>query len=79
MKKIIGIFILLLSVAFVAIIVLKVWGIQLVSLDGILKSGYTLLLLGALIVVLILVYGAFFKNDGNKYNKKTGNNAHPKL
>ncbi|RZL62365.1 MAG: hypothetical protein EOO93_09085 [Pedobacter sp.] len=79
MKKIIGILILLLSVAFIGILILKVWGINIVSLDNILKSGYTLLLLGALIVVLILVYGAFLKGDRHKYNKKVGNNAHPRL
>ncbi|SOD11173.1 hypothetical protein [Pedobacter xixiisoli] len=79
MKKVIGMLILLLSIAFIGILILKVWGINIVSLDSILKSGYTLLLLGALIVVLILVYGAFLKNDGSKYNKQVGNNAHPKL
>lgn len=79
MKKIIGIIILLLSLAFIGIIILKVWGITIVSLDDVLKSGYTLLLLGALIVVLIIVYGAFFKGDSSKYNRNIGNNAHPKL
>lgn len=79
MKKIIGILILLLSIAFIGILILKVWGIHIVSLDSLLKSGYTLLLLGALIVVLIIVYGAFLKSDGSKYNRNVGNNAHPKL
>jgi len=79
MKKIVGILILLLSIAFIGIIILRVWGITIVSLDNILRSGYTLLLLGALVVILIIVYGAFLKNDGGNYNKRVGNNAHPKL
>lgn len=79
MKKIIGMLIVLLSVAFIGILILKVWGIYIVSLDSILKSGYTLLLLGALITILIIVYGAFLKNNSKGYRKEIGNNAHPKL
>ncbi len=79
MKKIIGFIILLLSLAFIGIIILRVWGITIVSVDNVLRSGYTLLLLGVLIVVLILIYGAFLKSDGSKYDKNIGNNAHPKL
>jgi membrane-anchored glycerophosphoryl diester phosphodiesterase (GDPDase) len=79
MKKLIGTLIVLLSLSFIGILILRIWGIYIVSIDEIVKSGYTLLLLGALIVVLIVAYGAFFKNNSKGYNKEVGNNAHPKL
>lgn len=79
MKKLIGTLIVLLSLSFIGILILRIWGIYIVSIDEIVKSGYTLLLLGALIVVLIVAYGAFFKNNSKGYDKEVGNNAHPKL
>ncbi|WP_316802647.1 hypothetical protein [Pedobacter nototheniae] len=79
MKKIIGILITLLVVAFVGIIILRVWGITIISLDSILKSGLTLILLGALIVVLLIAYGFFFRNKRAGYNKNTEGKAQPKL
>lgn len=78
MKKLIGILIVLLSLSLIGILILRIWGIYIVSIDEIVKSGYTLLLLGALIVVLIIAYGAFFKNNKG-YSKEVGNKAHPKL
>lgn len=79
MKKLIGTLIILLNIALIGILILRIWGIYIVSIDEIVKSGYTLLLLGALIVILIIVYGAFFKNNSKGYDKNVGNNAHPKL
>lgn len=79
MKKLIGTFVILLSMAFIGILILRIWGIYIVSIDELIKSGYTLLLLGVLIVVLIIIYGAFLKNNSKGYNKEVGNNAHPKL
>ena len=79
MKKLIGILIVLLSLSLIGILILRIWGIYIVSIDEIVKSGYTLLLLGALIVVLIVAYGAFFKNNSKGYDKEVGNKAHPKL
>lgn len=79
MKKFIGALIVLLSAALIGILILRIWGIYIVSIDQFVKSGYTLLLLGGLIVILIIVYGAFFKNNSKGYNKSVGNNAHPKL
>ena len=79
MKKLIGIFIILLSIAFIGILILRIWGIYIVSIDELIKSGYTLLLLGALIVVLIIIYGAFLKNNSKVFKKQVGKNAHPKL
>lgn len=79
MKKLIGTSIILLSLTFIGILILRIWGIYIVSIDELVKSGYTLLLLGTLIVILIIAYGAFFKNTSSGYNKSVGNNAHPKL
>lgn len=79
MKKVIGTLIVLLSISFIGILILRVWDIYIISLDKIINSGYTLGLLGAIIVVLIIAYGAFFKNNSKGYNKSLGNNAHPKL
>jgi len=79
MKKLIGTFVILLSMAFIGILILRIWGIYIVSINEIVKSGYTLLLLGSLIVILIVAYGTFFKNNSKGYNKEIGNNAHPKL
>lgn len=79
MKKVIGALIVLLSISLIGILILRIWGIYIVSIDEIVKSGYTLLLLGGLLIVLIISYGAFFKNNSKGYNKKVGNNAHPKL
>jgi len=79
MKKVIGALIVLLSISLIGILILRIWGIYIVSIDEIVKSGYTLLLLGGLLVVLVISYGAFFKNNSKGYNKKVGNNAHPKL
>lgn len=79
MKTLIGTFVILLSMAFIGILILRIWGIYIVSINEIVKSGYTLLLLGSLIVILIVAYGTFFKNNSKGYNKEIGNNAHPKL
>jgi len=79
MKKVIGTLIVLLSISFIGILILRVWDIYIISVDKIINSGYTLGLLGALIFVLIIAYGAFFKNNSKAYNKNVGNNAHPKL
>ena len=78
MKKIIGTLIILLSLSFIGIVILKIWGISIVSINELLMSVYTLLLLGALIVILILVYGLFFRNNSKNYIKHVGNKAHPK-
>lgn len=78
MKKLIGVCIVLLSISFIGVLIMRIWGITIVSIDGIVNSGYTLLLLGLLIVLLIITYGAFFKNSSKDYNRNVGNNAHPK-
>jgi len=79
MKKIIGIILLLLSVALTGILIVRIWDIEIVSLTTIIKSTATLVLLGVAIVVLIIIYGALLRNDRRGYNRKGGNRAHPKL
>jgi uncharacterized membrane protein len=79
MKKSIGLIALLLSLAFINIIILRIWNIQIMSIDSIVRSSATLLVLGITIVLLMILYGAFFRNNEQNYNRKTGNRAHPKL
>ncbi len=78
MKKLIGIFIVFLSLSFITILILRIWGIYIVSLDNIIKSTATLLSIGILLLILIIVYGALFKSEKG-YDKTVGNKAHPKL
>lgn len=79
MKKLIGIFIILLVICFIGVLGLRIWDIYIVSLDIVIRSSFTLLLLGVLIVILTIVYGGLLKNNSKRYNKQVGNNAHPKL
>jgi len=79
MKKIIGIFIVILVIAFVGILGLRIWNIEVVSLQTIIKSSATLLILGIAIVVLMISYGFYFKDNSKDYDKSVGNRAHPKV
>ncbi|MEO5911392.1 MAG: hypothetical protein ABIP95_10920 [Pelobium sp.] len=78
MKKVIGIIAVLLTVAFITILGLRVWGIEVVSMQTLIRSNLTLALLGGLIVLLIIMYGFFFKNNTDGYDSNVGNRAHPK-
>jgi len=79
MKKIIGVFIVILVIAFVGILGLRIWNIEVVSLQTVIKSSATLLILGIAIVVLIISYGFYFKDNSKGYDKSVGNRAHPKV
>jgi len=79
MKKIIGIILLLLSVALIGILILRIWDIEVVSLTTILKSTTTLMLLVIAIIILIIVYGALLRKNSQGYDRKSGNKANPKL
>ena len=48
-KKTIGALIILLIVAFAALLIFRIWGVTLISANNILRSGGTLLVLGLLI------------------------------
>ena len=78
MKKIIGIVITLLSIALIGVIILRIWNIEIISIENIIKSSATLLLLGLAIVILIIIYSTLLKNNNQVYNQKKGNQAHPK-
>lgn len=78
MKKIIGVIIVLLVIAFLGILGLRIWGIEIVSLQTIVKSSATLLVLGIVIVLLIISYGFFFAKTNEGYDQSIGNRAHPK-
>jgi len=78
MKRIVGVIILLLSLAFIAIIILRIWGIRIISLQDIIRSSATLIAIGVAIVILVIVYGGFLKNKESGYKKNSGNRAHPK-
>lgn len=79
MKKVIGIIIVLLIIAFLGILGLRIWGIEIVSLQTIVKSSATLFILGVAIVILIICYGFCFKDSSKGYDRSVGNRAHPKI
>ena len=79
MKRIVGIILLLLSIALIGVLTLRIWDIEVVSLTTIIKSTATLVLLGIAIIAFIILYGALLRNDRRGYDRKSGNRAHPKL
>ena len=79
MKRIVGIILLLLSIALIGILILRIWNIEVVSLTAVLKSATTLVLLGIAIIVFIIIYGALLRNERRGYDRKSGNRARPKL
>lgn len=78
MKTLIGILAALITLAFVGLLILRVWDIEILSFETIARSSVTLAVLGITSLILIVVYGAFFKSDNGNYNNKAGNRAHPK-
>ena len=79
MKKIIGILIVLLSIALVTIIILRIWGVVIVSLAFLLKGALSLIILSGLLLVLIVSYGFFFKKQDAGYDTTKGNRAQPRI
>ncbi len=79
MKKLVGVIISLLIIAFITLATLKIWNIEVVAIHHIINSLATLLILGIAIVVLAIIYGFFFINSQKQYNDRSGNQAHPKL
>jgi len=79
MKKIIGIAIVLLSMTLIGIIILRIWNIEIISLENLIKSSTTLVLIGIANFLLLFVYVFLLKNSSHDYNKTKGNSAHPKL
>lgn len=79
MKTLIGSLAALITVAFIGLLVLRIWNIEVLSLRDIARSTLTLVVLGITALLLIIIYGGFFNNNQKAYNKKVGNRAHPKL
>ena len=79
MKTLVGSLAALIIVAFIGLIVLRIWDIEVLSLQNILKSSVTLIVLGVTALLLIIIYGGFFKNNRKAYDERAGNRAHPKL
>ncbi|OKS87448.1 hypothetical protein [Mucilaginibacter polytrichastri] len=78
MKTFIGILAVLISLAFISLLVLRIWDIQIITLQAIIRSSKTLVVLGIAAVLLIVYYGAFFRSSERLYNEDRGNRAHPK-
>ena len=78
MKQLLGAAILLLVLALAGLLGLHIWGMDLISQYTLLRSGTTLALLAATLVVLIIVRFAFFRNPAAGYDPTRGNRAHPK-
>jgi c-di-AMP phosphodiesterase-like protein len=79
MKTFIGTLAALITVAFIGLLVLRIWNIEVMSLQNIVRSSVTLIVLGVTALLLIIIYGGFFKNNQKGYSEKVGNRAHPKL
>ena len=79
MKTLIGSLAALITVAFIGLLVLRIWNIEVWSMQHIVRSSVTLIVLGVTALLLIIIYGGFFKNNQKAYNKSVGNRAHPKL
>ncbi len=69
---------MLLAVALAGLLALHIWGLDLISTTTLLRSGTTLAVLAATLVVLIVVWFAFFRNPAAGYDSSRGNRAHPK-
>ena len=78
MKKTIGLLIVLVSIALAAVAVLRIWGIEIISLGNLVRSATTLAILGGLLVFLLICRGFFFRSNPKDYDEKMGNRAHPK-
>jgi len=79
MKKLLGFSISLLGLALAALLVLRIWGIAVVSRATVLRSGATLAVIAATLLALVVVRFTFFKNPATGYDARVGNRAHPRL
>lgn len=68
MKKIIGFLIAFFSIAFIILIILKVWNVTFIGWADILRSVITLALFAS--VVILLLVNVFFFKEVMKLNKK---------
>lgn len=75
MKKLVGFLIALFSLAFIALLILRIWNIVIFGWADVLRSGVTLLLIAVAIIILIIVRFVFFRKEN--YDTSKGNKAHP--
>ena len=78
MKQLLGTAILLLVLTLAVLLGLHIWGLDFINKYTLLRSGTTLALLAATLVVLVIVRFAFFRNPAAGYDASQGNRAHPK-
>ncbi|MCR5888217.1 hypothetical protein LRS06_10655 [Hymenobacter sp. J193] len=78
MKKLIGAAIVLLCLALATLGVLRIWGVSVISSYTLLRSGATLGVLAGALLVLIIVWFAFFPDPAAGYDAQRGNRAHPR-
>ena len=75
MKKLVGFLIALFSLAFIVLLILRIWNIVIFGWADILRSGLTLVLIAIAIIILIIVRFVFFRKEN--YDASKGNKAHP--
>lgn len=78
MKKLLGAVIVLLCLTLAVLGGLRVWGVSIFSSYTLLRSGLTLGILAATLVLLIIIRFAFFSNPAAGYDARQGNRAHPR-
>ena len=78
LKRIIGLVAILFIIAFLVILILRIWGIEIISIQNLIKSNLTLVALGVGIVILTILYGGFFRSTDDQFDKSVGNRTHPK-
>ena len=78
MKQLVGVGILLLGAGLAGLLVLRIWGVPVLSQHTLLRSGATLLVLAAAFVGLVVVWFGFFKDPRAGYDVRVGHRAHPK-
>jgi hypothetical protein len=78
MRKLLGATIVLLCLALTTLGILRIWDAAVISSYTLLRSGATLGALAATMVVLIIVWFAFFPGPAVGYDRQTGQRAHPK-
>lgn len=75
MKKLVGFLIALFSLAFIVLLILRIWNVVIFGWADVLRSGVTLLLIAVAIIILVIVRVLFFRKDN--YDASKGNKAHP--
>lgn len=79
MKTFIGVLAAIVTLAFIGVLVLRIWDVEIVSLQTVVKSSITLVVLGITALLLIIIYGGFLRNNQKGYDRSRGNRAYPKV